>query len=467
MDHAQTRPHVQDLWTSSILPALRDYIRIPNQSPFFDPAWEAHGHMERAVTLARDWAAARNLKGAQIDILRLPGRTPVLLIEVAGTRPGNVMLYGHLDKQPPFEGWREGLGPWTPVDRDGRLYGRGAADDGYAVFASVAAIEALQRQNVPHPRLCVLIECSEESGSPDLPSHIEAHAARIGVPDLVICLDSGCGDYNRMWTTTSLRGLVVGDLRVDVLHEGVHSGDASGIVPSSFRILRQLLARLEDAATGRILPDALHVAVPPGRVAEAERSAAVLGPDTFARFPWVPGMQAVATDTKELMLNRTWRPALAITAQQGMPNLESGGNVLRPFTTLRLSLRIPPTLDAETATRTAKHLLESDPPYGAKITFKADKASPGWEAPPTAPWLAEASEAASRSYFGNPPCAMGEGGSIPFMAMLGARFPKTQFLITGVLGPESNAHGPNEFLHVATGVNLSCCVAEVIARLPG
>ncbi|MCC6993722.1 MAG: M20/M25/M40 family metallo-hydrolase [Deltaproteobacteria bacterium] len=466
MDKAKTQPLIHDVWQSSILPALRDYIRIPNQSPIFDPAWEVHGHMDRAITLARDWVVSRKLRGATVDILRLPGRTPVLMIDVAGTRGGNVMMYGHLDKQPPFDGWREGLGPWTPVDRDGRLYGRGAADDGYAVFASVAAIEALQQQNIPHPRLCVIIECSEESGSPDLPAHIEAHAARIGIPELVICLDSGCGDYERMWTTTSLRGLVVGDLRVEVLREGVHSGDASGVVPSSFRVIRHLLDRLEDAATGELRPRELHVTIPPGRVAEASVSAQVLGKETFLRFPWAPGMGPVAGDTAELMLNRTWRPALSVTAAAGLPALEAGGNVLRPFSALKLSIRIPPSCDGEAATAAVKRLLEKDPPYGARVSFSSEKCSPGWDAPPTAPWLAEATDSASKAYFGQAPAAMGEGGSIPFMAMLGERFPKTQFLITGVLGPESNAHGPNEFLHVATGEHLTCCVAEVIASLP-
>jgi acetylornithine deacetylase/succinyl-diaminopimelate desuccinylase-like protein len=372
-------------------------------------------------------------------------------------------MYGHLDKQPPMEPWAEGLGPWTPVIRDGRLYGRGAADDGYAAFAAVTAVEAVRRRGLPHPRILLLVEAAEESGSGDLPHYVEALSGRIGIPDLVICLDSGCGDYERLWSTTSLRGLVSGTLRVGILREGVHSGDAGGVVPSSFRIIRALLSRIEDERTGTMRLQELQAAVPPGRIEQARVTAGVLGAGVASGMPFVPGARPVAADPVELALNRTWRPVLAVTGQEGLPALENAGNVLRPATALRLSIRLPPSVDADAAARRIKGVLEDDPPYGAAVTFTTEKASPGWDAPPLDRWLADSCDRASREYFGHPPCYSGEGGSIPFMGMLGARFPEAQFLVTGVLGPQSNAHGPNEFLHIATGKRLTCCVARVIA----
>ena len=465
METARTRELVNHAWDQDIVPALTDYIRIPNQSPAFDPAWEEHGHMTRAVALAQRWVAARDLPGSRLNVIQLQGRTPVLLLEVPGTRPGNVLLYGHLDKQPPFSGWRtqDGLGPWTPKMIGQRLYGRGGADDGYAVFASVAALEALIRQGVPTPRAVILIECSEESGSPDLPAYIEALEAEIGRPDLVVCLDSGCGDYDRLWQTTSLRGNLVGVLRVDVLREGVHSGSASGVVASSFRVARILMDRIEEASTGRILVPELHVAIPDERGAQAQEAAALLGPE-LRTLPYVPGMQPVTEDTAELLLNRTWRPTLSVTGQAGLPDLR-GGNVLRTHTALKLSLRLPPTLDASVALEALRGVLLRDPPYGAAVTFEHETPASGWAAPPTAPWLAAAVREASTRYYGAPAAAMGEGGTIPFMGMLGEKFPEAQFLITGVLGPESNAHGPNEFLDVAYAKSLTCCVAHVLAEM--
>ena len=472
MDTTLTRTYVERRWSpdtaGSLYATLCDYIRIPAQSPHFDAEWQKNGYLDAAVALAHDWVRSRNLPDTHLEVLRLPGRTPVLFLEVAATRPNapTVLLYGHLDKQPPFEGWRPELGPWTPVLQDGRLYGRGGADDGYAVFSAVTAIEVLKQQHVPHARFVVLIEASEESGSPDLPFYMSAFAERIGTPSFVVGLDSGCGDYDRVWFTTSLRGIAAGQLTVNVLREGVHSGDAGGIVPSSFRIARHLLNRLEDSATGRILPDAFHVQVPEERLAQARGTAEVLEDAVYSKFPLIEGMSPVESDLAELILNRTWRPALATTGASGLPALERAGNVMRPETALKLSLRIPPTLDGEAATAALKALLEADPPYGAKVRFTSDQAANGWSAPATAPWLASAVDTTSRAFYGNAPCAMGEGGTIPFMAMLGAQFPAAQFLITGVLGPYSNAHGPNEFLHLPCAARLTSCVAHILAAVP-
>ena len=465
MNTEKTRQFVDRRWDESILAELIEYVRIPNKSPMFDPDWEAHGHMEAAVQLMFRWAEAEcaSIPGARVNVLRLPGRTPVLMVDVPGRVDDCVLMYGHLDKQPEFSGWSEGLEPWTPVLRDGKLYGRGGADDGYALFASMTAIRALAVQGIPHARCVILIEASEESGSPDLVHHIEALGSQLGSPTLVVCLDAECGNYEQLWCTTSLRGNLIGSLRVDVLAEGVHSGTASGVVPSSFRILRDLLARVEDAASGAILLEELNTPIPPDRRAQARAAAAVLGDTVFSKFPFLPGMRPVSNDPFELLLNNNWRPTLSITGVDGIPAFRSAGNVLRPQTTLKLSFRLSPTMDPAVAAAAIKSALEAEPPYGARVSFTVESAMGGWNAPALAPWLEQSMQDASQAFFERDAMYMGTGGSIPFMGMLGEKFPGTQFLVTGVLGPQSNAHGPNEFLHIETARRLTACVSQVLA----
>jgi acetylornithine deacetylase/succinyl-diaminopimelate desuccinylase-like protein len=464
MDNARATRLVDEAWDGDIVPRLVEYIRIPNKSPMFDADWQAHGYMDAATDLLADWARKQPIKGMQVEVVRLEGRTPLIFVEIAGQGDDCVLLYGHLDMQPEMTGWADDLGPWTPVLKDDKLFGRGGADDGYAIFGSLTAIRALQDQGLPHARCVVLIEACEESGSYDLPYYVDHLAARIGKPSLVVCLDSGCANYDQLWCTTSLRGLAGGNLRVQVLTEGVHSGDASGVVPSSFRILRQLLSRLEDEASGRILVEDLHVEIPEQRLAQARRAAEVLGNDVFDKFPFLPGMSPMTPDLTEMVLNRTWRPMLSITGADGLPALSSAGNVLRPYTAVKLSLRLPPTLNPRVASEKLKQLLTADPPYGAVVEFEVEKASTGWNAPALAPWLEQAIDQASHEAFGAPAMYMGEGGTIPFMGMLGEKFPGAQFMITGVLGPHSNAHGPNEFLHIPTGKRVTQAVARVIAQ---
>jgi acetylornithine deacetylase/succinyl-diaminopimelate desuccinylase-like protein len=368
-----------------------------------------------------------------------------------------------MDKQPEFTGWAEGLSPWTPVIRDGRLYGRGGADDGYAIFGSILAVRAIAEQGIAHSRCVIVIEAGEESSSPDLPAYIDALAARIGNPSLVVCLDAECGNYDQFWCTTTLRGNLVGTLKVEVLTEGVHSGMASGIVPSSFRIVRQLLTRVEDAQTGRILIDAFHTDIPKDRLDQARGVAKTLGSTVRSKVPLLPGMQAMSSDPLELILNSTWRPMLSTTGVDGIPPVQSAGNVLRPMTSFVLSIRLPPTVDPSRAAAALKETLERDPPYGAKVTFTVASSMGGWNAPSNAAWLEAAAQQASQACFGADAMYMGTGGSIPFMAMLSEKFPGVQFVVTGVLGPHSNAHGPNEFLDIATGKKVTGCVSYILA----
>ncbi len=465
MDQAKLWRFLEPLWNDDIVPKLVEYIRIPNKSPAFDRDWAAHGHMEAAVALLAGWAQGKlaGIAGAKLEVVRLSGRTPVILIDLPGAGDDTVLLYGHLDKQPEMTGWAEGMGPWTPVLKDDRLYGRGGADDGYALFGALAAILALKEQGIARARSVILIEACEESGSYDLPYYVDHLAPVLDRPSLVVCLDSGCGNYDQLWLTTSLRGLVSGTLTVRVLGEGVHSGDASGVVPSSFRLLRRLLSRLEDETNGAILPAELHVQVPAERVAQARLAAAALGREIYAKFPFAGTTRPMAEDLVELVLNRSWRPQLAVTGIEGLPAIASAGNVLLPYTSAKLSLRLPPTLDAAEAGAAVSALLATAPPDGAEVSFVAKDAATGWNAPKLAPWLERSLARASEAAFGRPPAYMGEGGSSPFMAMLGAKFPDAQFVVTGVLGPHSNAHGPNEFLHLPTAKRISAVIAQVLA----
>ena len=464
-DFERIKENVHAIWKDAIVPSLVEYIKIPNKSPAYDKDWEQHGYMDDAVRLMEAWARAhiQPLPGASVEVVRLAGRTPVILIEVPGSGSDTVLLYGHLDKQPEMQGWWDGFGPWTPVIKDDKLYGRGGADDGYAMYGSLAALLALKDQNIPHARCVILIEACEESGSYDLPFYIDHLEARIGKPSLVICLDSGCGNYDQLWLTTSLRGNGVGTMTVRVLTEGVHSGDASGVVPSSFRIARQLLSRIEDEVTGRLLVDELYVQVPPQRIEQARLAAKVLGPEVYSKMPLAGGTLPMADDLTELVLNRTWRPQLSIIGADGLTPSANAGNVLLPFTTLKLSFRWPPTLNANKAIEVVEKALTEKPPYGAEVKVEFDRGGTGWNAPALAPWLEKSVAKASESAFGKPAVYMGEGGTIPFMGMLGEKFPETQFVITGVLGPHSNAHGPNEFLHIPTGERVTMAIAQIVA----
>jgi acetylornithine deacetylase/succinyl-diaminopimelate desuccinylase-like protein len=482
-DQARAIEQISARWDDDIVGQLSRYIAIPAKSPMFDPQWAEHGHIDTVVRQAADWVLAQKVPGLSLEIVRLPGRTPVIFFEVAATRSvaavsaqrqPTVLMYGHLDKQPEFDGWRSDLGPWSARYEDGKLYGRGGADDGYAVYASIAALEALKSQSVPHPRIVGLIETSEESGSTDLPAYVQALKDRLGEVALVICLDSGAGNYDQLWLTTSLRGNVTGTLKVEVLTEGVHSGDASGVVPSSFRIMRQLLDRLEDSATGHLLPPQFHCEVPPERLQQARVTAQILGEELFKRFPWAHHdcegstrlTLPVSSDPLQALLARTWRPTLSVTGAQGLPAIRDAGNVLRPFTAFKLSLRLPPLVDAAAAVRSLKTLLEDNAPYQAKVTFEGGAGATGWNAPSTAPWFEQALQGASQAFFGAGCATIGQGGTIPLMNMLSQSFPKAQMMVCGVLGPKSNAHGPNEFLHVPYAKKLTASVAHVIARLP-
>lgn len=464
MDSSRLQIFIDRKWDADVMGPLTDYIAIPCESPAFDPDWNANGHMAWAASLMAAWTREhlRDVPGVEVEIVRLPGRTPVLLVDIPGSGDDPVLIYGHLDKQPPMSGWTGGRSAWTPILEGDRLYGRGGADDGYAIFSAVLAVLGLRDQGLNHPRCVILIEACEESSSEDLPFYIDHLADRIGTPAVVVALDSGAGDYDRLWATTSLRGQVAGVLTVRVLNEAVHSGDASGVVPSSFRIATRLLSRLEDPDTGEIHPGAFKADIPDHRRTEASLMAEGLGTAVWDTLPFAARVRPVVENEAEVALNRAWRAQLAVTGLDGLPSVAGAASVMQPMTALRLGLRLPPTVDPDQAGRDLKTLLEADPPYGAEVSFAVDFASPGWHAPVTAPWLTESLREGSVAAFGQAHALFGGGGGIPFLNMLGERFPDTQFVVTGVLGPASNAHGPNEFLHIPTALKVTAVLARVL-----
>ncbi|MEV0050293.1 M20/M25/M40 family metallo-hydrolase [Saccharopolyspora shandongensis] len=465
MDRAAVAKTVDQAWDESVLPSLSELVKIPAISPSFDSEWVASGHLDAAIEHLRAWIAARDIAGANIEVVRLPERTPLLLVDIPaseGAPDETVLLYGHLDKQPPVGGWSEGLGPWTPVVRDGRLYGRGSADDGYAGYAAITAIEAVRAHGGAHARCVVLLETGEESGSPDLPAYLEHLSDRLGAVSLVVCLDSGAGDYDRLWLTNSLRGMVQLEVKVQVLDSGLHSGIASGIAPSSFRVLRELLDRLEDATTGEVLVPELTVQIPENRVAEVRAAIEAVPGLVRNVVPWPEGLRPVDEDEVELALNSTWRPTLSVIGADGLPKPADAGNVLRPYTTVLLSFRLPPTADPEAAIRAVQERLTTDVPYGAKVTFGHAETGLGWNAPDLAPWLAAVLDQASDEVFGAGWRTMGLGGSIPFMGLLHNAYPDAQFVVTGALGPDSNAHVPDESLHLAFAAKVTSAIAYVL-----
>ena len=448
-------------------------MEIPNISPSYDPDWEKNGNADKAVNHLANWVEGQKLKGCTVKILKEPGRTHMILAVIEATESKadekTLLLYGHCDKQPPCpEQWRKGLHPHKPVIEGTRLYGRGASDDGYSVFAIISSIKACQKFGIPHDRCVVVIESCEESGSADLGYYLDSIKDIVKTPSLMVIMDSGAGDYERMWITTTLRGNLRCDFKVQMLKEGVHSGDAGGIVPETFRIIRTILDRIDDPKTGNVV-DAFQVKIPEKRMKEVDEAAKLLGTKVYDHFPFVTsGVPMISPKDvdhcKELLVNKTWKANMVVTGAEGLPKIKDAGNVLRPETSLRVSLRIPPTLDAEKAKEDMTKIITKDPPYGAKVEIINLSAGPGLNCPELTPELAKAVTDASKNFYGNDPIYYGEGGSIPFLSSLHKQFPKAQFFVTGVLGPESNAHGPNEMLEMSYTKKLICCLTYIMGE---
>lgn len=453
-------------WRRS-LPEFAELVAVPALSPAFDPDGARSAHLAAAAALLRESAVRTGLPGLSAEVVTLEGLSPTVCVTVPAT-PGledapPALLYGHYDRQPPLGPWRAGLAPFSPVIEGDRLYGRGAADDAWAAFGAFGALVGLAETGQAHRRVVLLVEGSEESGSPDLPAYLDRLRPEIGRPDLVVALDTGGPTDDRLWRSASLRGLVNLVLRVSVLAESVHSGSLGGVVPDSFRIVRRLLDRLEDPQTGRVRLAELWADPPPDVRRQAESLAAELGDADLRQLSTRPGLRLDGESPADRLLRRTWEPTLAVIGQDGLPPLAEAGNVLRPTTALGLSVRLPPTVSAESAAEALRATLAADPPSGAEVGVEVISTGDGFFAGRLPEWLTRALDDASQATFGRPAGVTGEGGSIPFLAALGARYPEAAIVATGVLTPGTNAHGPNESLHLPTAERVTACLAWLLA----
>jgi len=463
MDYEKTLKDAKKDFDENILPGLQDFVRIDNLSPDFDPEWETNMKAENAGNHLINWAMKQGVKGMKAELVKEKGRTHLVFIEIESQGiDKTVLLYGHYDKQPPLGEWDEGLAPTKPVIKNGLLYGRGASDDGYALFAIVESVKLIQLQNKKHGRILITIESGEESGSPDLVYYLKKLSDRIKEPDLMICMDSGCKDYSTLWMTTSLRGVCAVECEVECLQESVHSGTGSGIAPDSFTVLRQLFDRLDDAKTSKVLAP-LHVEIPPYRLEDAQKLADYAKEKAVTDLvKLLPNVKPLTEDYKEIILNNTWRPTVVVTGMTGFPAAEGAGNVLRAKTKAKISIRLPPTFDHKESEKIIADILTKDPPYNSKITVKIINSGNGWAAKDLHPALKKSFSASSQFLFGRDYFNCGEGGSIPFISELAELFPKCEILVTGVLGPGSNAHCLNECLNLDYTTKMIVALAHSI-----
>ena len=457
---------IEEAWQGDALEALAEFVRLPAKSPDFDPDWEQNGVLLRALEDAARWAKVRFPEGT-FEILSAPGVTPVLWVDIPGTPPGRpALFYGHFDKQPEAGEWSEGLAPFEPVLRDGRLYGRGTADDGYSFYAALTAARAMDEAGRKRPRIMGVFETREESGSGDLPHYLPELSKRAGRPSVLTVLDLGIQDKTRLWRTQSLRGVVTFTLKVEVLASGVHSGVTSGIVPSSFAVMRTLLDRLEDPATGRVKVASMHVPEPTRHMPALRRLAELSGEDLWKRFPWAGETEPRSFDPLELLLKNGWQPTLSILGAEGLPPVKEAGALIRPSTTLKLSFRIPPGVDAQKAAEDAVALVTTNVPSKAKVTVANLHAEPGFEAPAGAEWLDAAWSKASEELFRETAEDVFDGATIGILPKFVKAFGPCPFLCTGVLGTEDNAHAPDESVSLEYLTKLTCAVASVLDAVP-
>lgn len=459
---------VEALWYEEAMPSLLEYLRIPNQSPAYDPEWETNGLMMEALVEVKSWAEALGVEGLTLDVMVEPGKPPLLYGEIEArnsSQSKSVLLYSHLDKQPPLtEEWSEGKGPYDPVIEDGKLYARGAVDDGYAFYSYLVAVKVMQQEGISHPRFVLLAECEEESGSPNLEYYLNELLPFIGMDvGIVVVLDSGAGDYERMYLTVSLRGIVSGSLSVNVLDEGLHSGSFGGIVASSFRRLRTVMDHIEDSETGAVLIPEFHTEIPRERLEQAAEYASVVGEGVYNEIPFAAGAGPVTEDVEELVINKSWRPSMAVVGAAGLPDAATAGNVLRPYTLAKLSFRIPPLVDSAAAAAALEATVAANQVGDARIEMEVDQFDDGWNAGEFPAAFVGAVEAASRTYYGNEVLYAGEGGSIPFIKLLSETFEGATMLISGAVGPGANAHGPDEFLELDYTVRLTASVLDILA----
>ena len=441
----------EDQFEPFFIKGLQEFVRVENLTPMVDPEYATNGLVQKAMECVDKWIQGLNIIGLKRHVIHPEGLNPlvVYVVEPSEGCTKNIMMYGHLDKQPYGPGWEEGLSPTDPIIRGDFMYGRGSCDDGYSAFACMLAVKALQESGAKWPRVVLTLETEEESGSPCLLALLKEAEPLIGKPDAMFCMDSGALDYEQLWLTSSLRGVCIVELTVEGGKAGYHSGETGGIIPETFRVVRQLLNRLDDPETGEVCKE-FQVEVPDFKRQEAKFIAGKYGDKIYNKFDVHPGVQYMSQDNvEELYLNKAWRPNLSITGADGLPPCGIAGNVLRPKTTVKCSMRLVPTFDAHQANQIFEEKLTKNVPYNAKVTLKGGHAGSGWCQKQLEPWLQTAFEQSAQKFFdGTPVGTFGEGGSIPFLKELERKYPATQIVALGCCGPESNIHGPNEKINL-------------------
>lgn len=456
---------INEFWDQHGIPGLMDFIRIPSKSTDFDPNWESNGFLKQACESAALW-----LKGiipdARCELLTETGRTPCLFVEIPPTKgyenSAAMAFYGHFDKLPETGEWQEGLGAWTPVLKNNCLYGRGSADDGYSFYLMGVCVAALKTLNHAHPRIIGIFETQEESGSKDLPYYLNLIHDRLGSVNAFFILDNSCSDYERLWTVSSLRGVIKGTLKVKVLSHGVHSGAYSGIVPDAYGIAQHLLSRVYDPLTSEVKIPSCLAKIPDTCQQQLQNVGNILGDQIWNRAPLLPGVSPISTQPDELLLQNTWKPALTITGISGIPVPENAGNIIHGDVALTLSMRVPPLIDLKQAVNDLNQLLTTDIPFGCEVSLTSISAEPGWASFHTDSKIQELLSKASECHFGKPLATTGQGGSIPIVNEFEKHLPNTALVVTGALGTDSNAHAPNEFLNMNYAKKLTAVIAQVI-----
>ncbi len=457
---------IREMLRGKTLDALCEFVKLPSKSSDFDPDWQAHGYLQEACEKAAQWGQSL-FADATFEVMTAPGHTPALFFDIPATdeRLGTALFYGHFDKQPEAHGWSNNRQPFVPSIEGNCLYGRGAADDGYSFYCALTAIYALKNAGIKHGRITGLIETDEESGSADMAHWLNVIDKRCGHVCLIVVLDSTSADYDRFWVTTSFRGCVNFTLNVQVLNQGVHSGSASGIVPDSFRIARSLLERLEDAQTGVVADSRLNCPIARERLEQIKATAQILGTSVTSEFPWHNATRACHEDIFESLIERGFQPKLCVVGADGLPPCNQAGRVMRDKTSLALSLRTPPELDTQAALEVVTEILTQNPPYCADVTITDGSTGNGWSAKLGCRWFDRALQDACQDVFGLAPAYNCDGASIPILNLMQSHFPDAQMLVTGVLGPGSNAHGPDEMLKLDYLEKLTGVIARLLTHV--
>jgi acetylornithine deacetylase/succinyl-diaminopimelate desuccinylase-like protein len=355
-----------------------------------------------------------------------------------------VLLYAHHDVQPPGDAEHWHSEPFEPTERDGRLFGRGAADDKAGIAAHLAALRAYD--GAPPVGVVVLVEGEEEIGSPTLPAFLETYAELLAA-DVMVLADSTNWAVGRPALTTSLRGLVDAVVEVRTLEHAVHSGMYGGPVPDALTALVRLLATLHDEKGDVAVPGLATGAADPLDLTEDQLRA-----DAGV----VEGVELIGSGS---LTERLWtRPAVAVIGIDA-PTVAHASNTLVPVARAKVSLRLAPGDDSQRAMDSLVEHLEAHAPWGAQVTVHRGSAGEPFQGSGSGP----AYDAAHRAFgtaWGVEPVHTGVGGSIPFIAAFAEQFPAAQILVTGVEDPDSRAHGADESLHL--GEFARVCLAEAL-----